>query len=257
MLMRLGATTRRRAGFSLQVAALFWGVVSEAPRPASWRRTVRASLRSTLTRIVAGSLGTIVATALIVGVGLVFEAVYWLREAGEEASAAPILIAVLFREIAPLLVGIILLGRGGIPMVAEFGTLRAGGEIAVLRGEGVDLFAYLVLPRAVAFAVGAFTLGFVFLLLALLAGYATGSAVGIARTSVFGFLANVLRAMSARDFAIIPAKFVLIGLLVALGCCATAFGAAEDEGPARVLPRAFTRGITVVLVISILLSAAL
>jgi phospholipid/cholesterol/gamma-HCH transport system permease protein len=213
--------------------------------------------RATLTRVIAGSLGTIAFAAAIVGVGIVFEALYWLRTAGEEESAGRFLVTILAREIAPPLVGVILLGRGGIALVAELSALRAEGEIAMLRAEGIDLFQYLVLPRAAAFAIGAFTLGFVFLLLTLLAGYASGSAIGIARASALGFLGNVLRAMSARDFAIVPAKLVLIGLLIALGGAATGLGASEHERAARLLPRAFMRGITAILLVTIVLSAAL
>jgi phospholipid/cholesterol/gamma-HCH transport system permease protein len=63
--------------------------------------------------------------------------------------------------------------------------------------------------------------------------------------------------MSAGDFAVVPAKLVLIGLLVALGSCATALDAAEHEQPVLLLPRAFTRGVTAILLVSIVLSATL
>jgi phospholipid/cholesterol/gamma-HCH transport system permease protein len=257
LLSRIGSATRRQVAHPIHIAALLWGVLWEGAQPGNWRRTVRASFRETLTEIVAGSLGAIAVAAAIVGIGIVFQALFWLRTAGEEESAAGILVAVLFREIAPLLIGIILLGRSGIALVAELGALRADGEIAMLRAEGIDPFHYLVLPRAVAFAVGGFTLGFVFLLLALFAGYATASVLGIAHRSPLGFLAEVLRAMSARDFAMVPAKFVLIGLLVALGGCATTLVDVEHEPLALILPRAFMRGVTAVLIVSVILSALL
>jgi phospholipid/cholesterol/gamma-HCH transport system permease protein len=257
LLTQLGAGTRQRVVFPLQVAALFWGVVAEVARPINWRRTSLALFRVTLTRIIAGALGTISVAAAIIGIGLVFQVVYWLRTVGQEESAGHILVTVLCREIAPLLVGVIILGRDGTAMVAELSALRAEGEIAVLRAEGIDIFQYLVLPRAAAFATGGFTLGFVFLLLTLLMGYAMASAIGIARASVFGFLANVLHAMSARDFAIVPADLVLIGLLIALSGCATALGAAEHERPTLLLPRAYTRGVTAILLVTIVLSTGL
>ncbi len=45
------------------------------------------------------TLGTIAATAFIVGLGLVFEALYWLKTAGEEQEIGRILVIVLIREI--------------------------------------------------------------------------------------------------------------------------------------------------------------
>nr|WP_294505015.1 ABC transporter permease [uncultured Rhodopila sp.] len=250
----IGAAARRRSAFMLQLAALLWGVLREGAHPATWRRTVRAEYRATLTRTVAGSFGTVAVAAVIIGVGLVFEALYWLRSAGQQQETGRILVLVLIRELAPLLVGIVLLGRGGTVAVAELGTLTAGGEIAVLRAEGIDIFQYLVLPRAAAFAVAAFTLGMVFVMVALFSGYAAGSAVGVATNSLFGFLENVLRAMSIPDLVVFPAKLLLIGLMVALTSCATGLSAGEIDAPANLLPRGFTRGVTAILAVTLLLS---
>jgi phospholipid/cholesterol/gamma-HCH transport system permease protein len=255
VLARIGAEARNRSAYVLQLAALFWGVVREGVRPSTWRRTLRASFRTTLTRTVGGSLGTIAVTALIIGLGLVFEAIYWLRTAGQEEEIGRILVVVLFREITPLLVGIILLGRAGTAAIAELGMMMADGEVAILRAEGVDIFDYLVLPRAVAFALGAFTLGVMFVLVALISGFVTGSLAGVVNTSVFGFLDNVLRAMTVGDLAVFPAKLWLIGLVVALSSCVTGLGAEEADTPSSLLPRGFTRGVTGILTVTLSLSA--
>jgi phospholipid/cholesterol/gamma-HCH transport system permease protein len=257
MLGTIGAEARARSSFVLQLAALFWGVIREGARPSTWRRTLRSSFRATLTRTVGGSLGTVAVTALIVGLGLVFEAIYWLRTAGQEEQIGRILVVVLFREITPLLVGIILLGRAGTAAVAELDTLTAENEISILRAEGIDIFDYLVLPRAMSFSLGAFTLGVVFVLLSLISGFVTGSLAGIVHTSIFGFLDNVLRAMTIGDLVIFPAKLLLIGLVVALTCCVTGLGAQEADTPSSLLPRGFTRGVTGILTVTLLLSAAL
>ena len=253
----VGAETRKRSSYVLQLAALFWGVMREIAWPSTWRRTLRATFRTTLTQTVGGSLGTIAVTALIVGLGLVFEAIYWLRTAGQQEQIGRILVVVLFREITPLLVGIILLGRAGTAAIAELGMLTADGEIAILRAEGVDIFDYMVLPRAVAFALGSFTLGVMFVLVALISGFVTGSFAGVVNTSVFGFLDNVLRAMTVGDMMIFPAKLLLIGLVVALSSCITGLGAQEVDTPSSLLPRGFTRGVTGILTVSLLLSATL
>ena len=126
-----------------------------------------------------------------------------------------------------------------------------------LRAEGIDIFQALVLPRAAAFALAAFTLGVVFVLLALVSGFVTGSVAGVVNGSIFGFLDAVLRAMSLRDLAVFPIKLLLIGLVVALACCATGLAAGEADGPASLMPRGFTRGITGILAVTVSLSALL
>jgi phospholipid/cholesterol/gamma-HCH transport system permease protein len=255
ILALIGATARSHSAFVLQVAALFWGVLREGLSPSTWRRTLRAEFRTMLTRIVGGSLGTIAVAGLIVGLGLVFEAIYWLRTAGQEGQIGRILVLVLFREITPLLVGILLLGRGGTVTVADLGMLQAEGEVAILRAQGIDIFQYLVLPRAAAFAIGGFTLGMVFVMIALISGYITGSVSGVVTRSLFGFLENVLRAVTVADLALFPAKLLLIGLIVALVSCATGLSAGETDAPANLLPRGFTRGVTSILVVTLALSA--
>jgi len=257
VLGRVGAAARRRAAFTLQVAALFWGVLRECSQPLTWRRTLRAEMRAMLTRTVGGSLEAVGVTAIVVGLGLVFEVLYWSRNSGETRLVGRILVVVLVREITPLLIGIILLGRGGAAAVAELGMLKAEGEVAVLRAEGIDIFQYLVLPRAVAFAVAAFALGVVFVIVALVSGFVTGSIAGVANRSIFGFFTNVLRAITFADLTVFAGKLLLIGLLVALVCCATGLAADDTEPPSRLLPRGFTRGIASIMAVTLALSALL
>jgi phospholipid/cholesterol/gamma-HCH transport system permease protein len=257
VLAAIGAAVRGRLSFTLQLAALLWGVFREGVRPGTWRRTMRKSLRDALSRLIGGSLGTIAVTGIVIGLGLVFQAIYWLRTAGQESQVGRILVVVLIREITPLLIGIILLGRGGTATVAELGILKAEGEVAVLRAEGLDIFQLIVLPRAVAYALAAFTLGMVFVTLALVSGFVTGSLAGVVNQSLFGFLDNVLRALTIRDLAIFPIKLLLLGIVVALTCCATGLAARETDGPSALLPRGFTRGITGLLFVTVSLSVVL
>jgi phospholipid/cholesterol/gamma-HCH transport system permease protein len=257
VLAAVGAAVRGRLFFTLQLAALLWGVAYEGVQPANWRRTPRKAFRGMLTRLTSGSLSTVAVTAILVGVGLVFQALFWLRTAGQENQIGRILVVVLIREITPLLIGIILLGRGGTAAVAEIGALKAEGELAILRAEGLDLFQLYVLPTAAAYALAAFTLGMVFCVLALVSGFVTGSIAGVVSQSIFGFLDLVLRALTIRDLAIFPIKLVLIGVVVALACCITGLAAGESDGPTALLPRGFTRGIAGILTVTVCLSVIL
>ena len=72
----IGGAVRGRLRFTPQLAALAWGVLREGAAPGTWRQTLRTAFRATLTRAVSGSLGTIAVTGLVVGRGLVSEALY-------------------------------------------------------------------------------------------------------------------------------------------------------------------------------------
>ena len=146
-LARIGRPVRLRFGFVLMLAALGFGVAREAVRPATWRRTVRNEFRRALRQAVGGGLSTTVVTAALIGLVMVSQALYWLGQAGQEELIGPVVVTVLVREVAPLLVGFILLGRSGVVVVSEIGELQRGGQVSTLAAQGLDPFLLLVLPR--------------------------------------------------------------------------------------------------------------
>jgi phospholipid/cholesterol/gamma-HCH transport system permease protein len=255
-LAHIGRATRRHTFFILYVASLSFGVVRAALRRKSWRRTVRAEFRRSLRQAIAGGLSPTLVTAALVGLGMVYQALYWLSEAGQEGLIGAVLVTVLVRSVAPMLVGLVLLGRSGMVTLAEIAALTAGGQVRALEAQGLDPFLLLVLPRACALALASFTLGFMFVVSALLSGFIAGSLLGAVRISLWSMLDSVALAMRAADFAVFPAKMVVIGLLVALTACLTGFEAAPRSDPARLLPSGFVRGVLAVLFASIALSLA-
>ncbi|HEX3522352.1 MAG TPA: ABC transporter permease [Stellaceae bacterium] len=242
--------------FVLMLAALGFGVAREAVRPATWRRTVRNEFQRALRQAVGGGLSTTVVTAALIGLVMVSQALYWLGQAGQEELIGRVVVTVLVREVAPLLVGFILLGRSGVVVVSEIGELQRGGQVSTLAAQGLDPFLLLVLPRACALAIACFTLGVMFVLAALLSGFVAGSLLEAVRISIWSFLDRVLLAMHARDFVVFPAKMIVIGLLVALTASLTALTATARDEAARLLPRAFVRGVVAVLLANLVLSLA-
>ena len=248
-LARLGRGTRQIVHLTLMVAALGFGVAHTALRPNSWRRTVRAEFRRSLRQAVGGGLPATLVTASLIGLAIVYQALYWLSAAGQEGLVGTVLVTVLVRSVAPLLVGLILLGRSGMAAVAEIGALQSGGQVRALEAQGLDPFLVLLLPRACAFALASFTLGVMFVVVAVLSGFATGQMLGALTISLSSLLERVVTAMTAADFAVFPVKTLLIGLLVALTACLTAFEAGPREN-AVLIPRGFVRGVLAILLAS-------
>jgi len=255
-LASIGRATRRRTRFMLILASMGWGVVRAAPWPGTWRRTVRFEFRRALRQAIAGGLSTVLITAGLIGVLMVYQALYWLGAAGEEGLIGSILVTVLIREIAPVLIGLIVLGRSGMVVLSEIGRLGIGGQIRVLEAQGLDSFQLLVLPRACAFAIASFTLGILFIFTALVTGFVAGSLLDAVHISVWTFFDRVLLAMHARDFVIVPAKLIAIGLVVALTTGLTALTAGPQDDIANLLPRGFARGVLMILIASLALSFA-
>ncbi len=250
-LAAVGRFGRARAGFPLMLAAASWGVLREAVRPASWRRTVRQEFNLTMRQATGGGLATVLVTASLAGAGMVYEALYWLGVAGQAQLTGSILVTVLVRELTPLLVGLILLGRSGMLTVTELGTLQAGGQIRAMLAQGIDPFLLLVLPRTLAFALSSFTLGIIFAATALVFGFIVSGAIGSVQDSLWAFLDRVLGAMTVHDYLVVPVKLLTVGFLVGLSSCLTGLGASEDDDLSTLIPRGFVHGILAVMVASI------
>jgi len=254
VLARIGRAVRSHTRFVLLLASLGAGVVLDGIRPTTWRRTVRGEFRRALRQAVGGGLSTTLVTAALIGLVMVSQALYWLGQAGQEGLIGPILVTVLVREVAPVLVGLIVMGRSGVVIVSEIGGLQIGGQVHALAAQGLDPFLLLVLPRAAALAIACFTLGIVFVVAALLTGFIAGSLAGAVHIPIGSFLERVLLAMHAGDFAVFPAKMIVIGLLVALTACLTGLTASAQDDAARLLSRGFVRGVVAILLASIALS---
>lgn len=256
LLARIGRPARRRLGVLLAIVALGVGVLREAISPRAWRRPVRQEFVRVLEIAVTRGMVASLFTAALVGLGMVSQALYWLGIAGQEGIAGRILVTVLIREVAPLLVGLLILGRIGMVTVAEFGELAASGQARALAAQGLDPFRLLVLPRTLAIAIASFTQGVLFVAVALLAGFASARLLGVVNFGLPEFLDRVLRAMQPADFVIFPAKLLVIGLLVGAIACLTALDVEEGSDPHALLPGAFLRGVLAVLIATVSLSLA-
>ena len=253
----IGRSARKPLHFGLPLMALAAGIVMEALIPRSWRRPARMELQRALRLALVGCLPATIVVAVLAGLGMVYQAIYWLRVAGQEASLGAILVAILFRQVVPLLVGIILLGRSGSAMLTELGQLHAERQLRALQAQGVDPFQFVVMPRGTAFALASYTLGIVFILVALLVGFALASLLGVVQTSLWSFLDSVLGATTPADFIVFPLKMIAIGLLIGASACLTALSAPADEDLGRMIARGFIRGMLVILLTNGLLSLAI
>ena len=255
LLASVGGFTRRRVRFILLLAALCFGVIRESFRPASWRRTVRAEFRRALRQSVGGSLLTVLVTAAIVGVGIVDQALYWLGQAGEQGLIGSVIVGVLVRGIAPVLIGFILLGRSGMLALAEIGGMQIGGQIHMLEAQGLDPFLLLILPRATALSLACFTLTSLFIAVALLTGFIAVNTLQQASISLLSFLQQVLKSLSLTDLMLYPVKTLGIGLLVIATAGLTAFQGLPRESAAGLLPRGFVRGVLVIILLNVAVTA--
>jgi phospholipid/cholesterol/gamma-HCH transport system permease protein len=242
---------RSLLGFiNLWVAVMVQGV-----RPLNWRRTVRLAFVQRCFLIGVRALPLTLLTGGIVGLGLVFQLLYWLQFFGEREQVGNFLVLLLVRELAPILVGLIVLGRSGAVMLVELGTLKVGGQARMLDAMGVDPFLILLLPRVLATSLVCFCLNIAFVVSALVVGFISDHALGISVITIIEFMDTVLEAMGPPEFAIMLCKPLFIGFGVALISCSTGLmisGSQKDIMAS--MPGAFVRAVIVIFMFSGLFS---
>jgi len=227
-------------------------------RPKTWRRTVRREFIYHCHQMGTRALPFVCISGITVGVGLVFQALYWLNLFGQSNFVGKFLVLVLVREIAPVAVGLIVIVRSVSAMMVELGTMQVNGQIRMLDAQGVDPFIFLILPRVFALALSTFCLTIIFLIVALGAGFLASNTLLDSNNTFFEYVNRVLTAMGPQEFAMIPLKTIAIGYMAALiGCLAgfEATGAGADVSV--ILPGGMVKAVLATLVISVLISLIL
>lgn len=248
----IGTATRSYFRFLLSVLAVSWGVLVESSSPLTWRRTVKYEFKRTLGLAVGGGFFSTFFTASLAGLAVVSQAILWLGATGLTKMTGPILVTVLVRELAPILVGMILLGRNGILTVTECSLLAMGGQLKFFTSMGIDALITIVVPRTWAFTIASFTLGMVFGVISLFMGYLVTYAMGTMHDSIWVFYSNILAAMTGWDYVLVPAKFIVMGFMIGVGSCITGMNVKVSDDPTTLLPKGFTRGILLIMVVNIL-----
>lgn len=251
LLHRVGAATRYQVEALLVFASFAATAMATALRRESWRQPVRFAFVDALYRVAVQSVPTTMGTGMLIGFVLVTQVVYWLHTAGQIQLVGMIVVRLLVREIGPIIVGLIIFGRVGTGILVSLGEARPRGWLRQLERQGIDPVAMLVMPRMIAFGIGAFCLSTVLLVTTLVVGYMVASSLGLVVVPIWQFGLNVLSATDVRDFLVPPAKCVVIGMAIALVCCATALGRADESYELQTLvQRGFVRAALAILLVN-------
>jgi phospholipid/cholesterol/gamma-HCH transport system permease protein len=240
LLARLGIRARRSVGGAVEATAVMWAVLVQASRPRTWRRTVRDVLARQVLFTGVEAARFIALIAVFAGLAIVLQAQVWLNRVGRTGLIGPLLVAVIVRELGPLLVNFILIGRSGTAVASELASMRVNGEIRVLESSGIDPFLYLVVPRVLGLALSAFCLTVLFVFVSFVTGFAVSGLLGGASNSAVEFVDGVLQAVRPVDVATLFAKTLLPGMATGAICCLHGL---RVEGALTEVPQAASRAL--------------
>jgi phospholipid/cholesterol/gamma-HCH transport system permease protein len=236
------------------VTAVVSAVLLLAARPSTWRRTVRDALGQQIFAVGAESVLALSLVAFVVGIPVVVQVDYWLREIGRSALLGPVLVTVMVREAGPILVNFVVIGRAVSVIAAELGSMKIAGEVRALDAQGLDPFLFLVLPRVLGVAVSVLCLSVLFVILSLLGGYLFGRVLGL-NTGPAEFFDSVARAIGPADVWNVTAKALLPGLLSGAICCVEGLNTPETTaGIRQSMTRSTQRAVVALFVTSAIIS---
>ena len=254
-LERLGVLVRTSLGELAVVAAILWTSLSTSLRWDTWQRSVRWVLARQIYFTGVQASPIVGGISLLLGASIVLQSQVWLLGVGQSAWIGPFLVAVLLREIAPLVVNVVMLLRSGSAVVTELGSMTVSGEVRVLEGQGVDPFHYLVVPRVIGMGISVLCLTVVFLLVAFTSGYVASVVIGVQPAGPLAFTNSVLGAIEMRDLVILGGKIMIPAMLTGAICCREGLSVAPipTEVPKATM-RALSRAGTTLFVSSLILS---
>jgi len=237
------------------ITALICEVLLAALRPRCWPRTVRELLFKQILFTAVDAFGLIFLVAILAGISIVTQAQVWLSRLGQSTMLGSMLVAIIIREIGPLLVNFIVIGRSGTAVATELANMKVRLEIKVLDAQGIDPMTYLVMPRVIGIVISVVCLAVFFSAISLASGYFVGLAMNVTKGEYSQFVGSVIGAVSPRDIANFLAKTIIPGLTTGVICCITGLevhGSVTDVLQAAT--KAVVKSIAAVLVVSALVS---
>jgi phospholipid/cholesterol/gamma-HCH transport system permease protein len=167
----------------------------------------------------------------LVGVVIAYQGAEQLRKFGTNIFIVDLVGISLLREIAPLIVAILIAGRSGSAYAAQIGTMKVTEELDAVRTLGLSPVDLLVLPRAFALVIALPLLTVYADILGTLGGMLIAS--NQLKVSFAEFLSRFDEAVALRHFLIGVGKAPFFAVIIALVGCYQGFqirGGVDDVG---------------------------
>jgi phospholipid/cholesterol/gamma-HCH transport system permease protein len=156
---------------------------------------------------------------------------FHFRKFGADAYVVDMVGILVVRELAVLIVSIMLAGRSGSAYTAELGSMKMREEIDALRTMGLDPVEVLILPRVIALVVALPILSFLGAMAALYGGGLVAWLYGDMSPAVY--VARLKEAISVTHFEVGMIKAPFMALAIGIVACSEGMqvkGSAESLG---------------------------
>jgi phospholipid/cholesterol/gamma-HCH transport system permease protein len=229
-----------------EMVMLFWQAINSLPL--AWRQ--RQKVFDQFFEIGNASLLMVCILSFFIGGVIALQTGPLLVERGLAGAVGGVVGISICKELAPVMMSILIAGRIGSAMAAEIGSMRVYQEIDALRTMNINPVHYLVLPRLTAIGV-ALPLLVVF---AILVGWLGGAFVCVANNridiSFAAFFTTLREVVQPKDVANGVFKSFIFALVIGVVSCHQ--GLITRGGP-RGIGRSVTKAVVNSIVIIVIL----
>ncbi len=231
-----------RAWNRVEQALLYVGEITDL----GWqtiRQIVRGPLESSLLiaqfdQIGVRSISIIGITSLFIGMVLALQTAYSLEEFGGKLFIGKVVSLSLVRELAPVLMSLMVGGRVGAGITAELGTMKVTEQIDALRALATNPVRKLVVPRVLATTLMFPLLTIISCAVGIIGGLLI--AVGNLHLTANFYLRSVIETVKYNDLASGVGKTFFFGFAIGLIAC---YNGLRTTGGADGVGRSTTRTV--------------
>ena len=231
-----------RAWNKVEQALLYVGEITDL----AWqtiRQVIRGPLESSLLiaqfdQIGVRSISIIGITSLFIGMVLALQTAYSLEEFGGKLFIGKVVSLSLVRELAPVLMSLMVGGRVGAGITAELGTMKVTEQIDALRALATNPVRKLVVPRVLATTLMFPLLTIISCAVGIMGGLLI--AVGNLHITANFYLRSVIETVKYNDLASGVGKTFFFGFAIGLIAC---YNGLRTTGGADGVGRSTTRTV--------------
>ena len=234
-----------------EIVLLFWRTLCALPL--AWRQ--RQKVFDQFFEIGNASLLMVCVLSFFIGAVIALQTGPVLVERGLASAVGGIAGISVAKELAPVMMAILIAGRIGSAMAAEIGSMRVYQEIDALRTMNINPIHYLVLPRVLAMAV-ALPLLVVF---AILVGWFGGAVVAQTNTQIGvpfqSFFAGLRDIVDLKDVANGVFKSFCFAIIIgAVSCHQGLVTIGGPRGIGRSVTKAVVNSIVLIVIFDYILT---
>lgn len=218
MVARLGQSVTRNLEYTLEIFLMVY---------LSFRTTIvdRAQSFRTLFMVISSqiyftgwqALPLISMLAIPSGVMVILQSSAQLNFLGGSEMIGKLLVAIVVREMAPLMTALVVIARSGTAVASELGNMRANREIEALESMGINPLSFIVFPRLVGGILSVVSLAIYFVVIAIVGGFALTKLVH--NMPVQFYFDSLAQAVASEDLGLFLLKNVFSGVIIFVVCC--------------------------------------